>query len=152
MSKIKYIEATNYGIIGTTGAPSRTVGPGDRVHFQEGNPAHEEIASQAGFPGYEHVRIVDVDPDAERAAEKEREEQLKEAEKIAAQARQEQLNKERAAAGEGKYNPEEHNVDDVLEYLKGASEEEAARVQELEHNSQRDSRQIAGFIPRELSE
>jgi hypothetical protein len=49
----------------------------------------------------------------------------------------------------GQYDPTQYNVDDVLGYLAQASPEEVDRVKAVEAASERKSKQIADFVPKE---
>lgn len=154
-NKITYIRAKGYAMVGNTGSPSSTLAPGDRIRFNKNLDSHLFIQGQLAAgeePETSLLEIVEVDPEVERKQEAERDEALAEAEKIAAQARQEQVARERQLAGEGSFDPSGHNVTDVMEYLRGASPGEVERVQGLESDSDRDSKQIAGFIPKEGSD
>lgn len=149
MTTVTYIESTGYGIIGNSGGPSDIVNPGDRVRFNKDLASHKEIQDQidAGHESYSHLRIIEVDPEAERAAEKERKELLKKAEKIAADQRQEEARQSQRTAGEGQFDPEGQTVDEVVDYLKQASPDEVQRVKQAEADG-KDRSTIADFEPK----
>lgn len=149
MAKITYIVSKGYALVGNTGAPATPLNPGERTRFNPDLVSHKAIQQEIeeGGSTADLLEIVEVDTEVEKRQAEEQKKAQEEAEKIAAQARDDQLAAERQAAGEGIYNPEENNVADVVEYLRGASAEEVARVQELEANSSRASKRIADFEP-----
>lgn len=144
MATTKFIRATGHIMVGNSGGPSDVLAPGERVRFNKDLDSHKSIVGEIA-DGRVEAEIVDIDLEAEKASEKEREELLKQAEEIAARAAQEQA---AAAAGASTYDPSGENVADVITYLKTASPEEVARVQELEAASERSSTQIADFKPK----
>lgn len=148
-TKIKYLVADDYMIVGNTGGPSDVLSPGDRLAYDEDLASHKQIAREVAAGASNGLRLIEVDPEQEKAAEAEKAEQLEEAEQIAAKQRQEEADaeRERLEAAASGFNPEEHNVAEVVDHLKASSSDEVARVKELEAASSRDSKQVADFKP-----
>lgn len=150
MATEKRIVATGHAIVGgAAGSPSTVLAPGKYVVFQEGDKTHKAIEREIANGTATSLEIQEVDLDDERES-KQAQEELEQ--KLAAEEAERQSTTEQAArvaAGEGNYNPEEHTVAEVLEYLKQASPEEVKRVQELEAASERGSKQVSDFEPKE---
>lgn len=151
MAKTKFIRAKEHVMVGHTGAPTDVLAPGERVRFNKDADSHRYIASlleEGDERQAESLEIVEIDLEAERKAEAERKELLEKAEKIAADQREDQLAQEQRSASVGDYDPTEHNVSDVIDYLRSVPPGEVERVKALEADSERDSTQIAGFEAR----
>lgn len=162
-AKEKRIYADEHVMLGHTGAPSDVLAPGDHVVFDEDAASHNDIEREIKAGRLGHLRIEEVDLDSERESQAATEEAL---EQLSAddKARQDNLDDHKAAAmsgkgdtsgttapdtSEGQFNPEEHNVADVLDYLQSAPPEEVDRVKSLEASSSRDSTQVANFESKE---
>lgn len=85
------IQSSVHTMIGNSGSPSDVIAPGDRVMLTDSD-SHKYLREQieAGNPDYEHLSLVEVDHEADAAAEEEKQELLAKAEKIAAEVRSEQ--------------------------------------------------------------
>ena len=143
------IVTSEHAILSYTGAPSATLAPGEHVVFDPDNDAHKAIKAEIDAGRASHLSIVEVDTEAEQANKEETDRLIAELEERQRQENEAAMAKARVAAGQGQYNPEEYNVSDVLDYLRQASPEEVERVQALEARSDRASKQIADFEPRE---
>src|SRR4051794_5554241 len=96
--KTTYIISSAYALIGRTGSPTDSVGPNERVEFDESADSHKYLKEriEAGDPTYSHLSILEVDLKAEAGQEEEKQDMLAKAAEIAAEER----NKEAQEASE----------------------------------------------------
>lgn len=170
MAKETRIYTTEHAMLGRSGAPSDTLEPGGYTLFDKDNDAHKAIKADIDAGRAEHLRIEEVDLEAEQRNEKARQKLLAELDAVGSEPQPTEQDKQLADAraeitgdggggaenpegneggAAGEFNPEENKVEDVLAYLQDASPEEVARVKELESASSRKSKQVADFEPKQ---
>jgi hypothetical protein len=118
-------------IFGTVDGPGARLGDGETILASKVNPEYVAAVRDSGFRS-ESVELVELDDDGHEQTGAE-------------------VNKEVDEPGEdnsGLYNPADHKVDEVLEYLSTASPDEVQRVKNAEletKSSGRPSARIAKF-------
>lgn len=144
-TKEKRFVATGHVMVGFTRGQSVRLAPGEHVVFNEDLPSHQTIKREIASGANDRLELVEVDLDEEQARKQAQQDLEAQLAAEAEEARQRDLEASRVAAGEGTFNPEEHNVADVLDYLRQASPDEVERVKTLEAASDRASKQVADF-------
>lgn len=87
--KLKFFVTSEHTMIGSAGAPSAVLSPGERVQIDENSDSHKFLLEQieAGNEQYSHLTVQEVNLKDEAKADEERQKMLAKAEKIAAKVR-----------------------------------------------------------------
>lgn len=134
MAKAEYLRALpgRSAIFGTSDGPGGFIENGNTILLSKVNKGYAEMVRNGGRS--EDVEIVELEDDTHEETG-------------------EEINKgvdEPGESNSGLYDPTEHNVAEVMEYLKTASPEEVQRVKEAEAAGGRQggpSKTIAAFKP-----
>lgn len=170
-NKVKYVVSKVPGLtIGTRGATSTMLDEGEKIRAREVNEAVVE-GLEEGDPVYTNVaELIELDPESEAEREKELAEKLAESQRGGDEDEEGDGEEIEAPAfdpasgppepgvapggddpedtGTPDYDPSEHKVDEVLEYLRGLDDpEEIEAVKTAEAASDRASTRIAAFEP-----
>lgn len=166
--KVKYVVSKVPGLtVGTVGSTSVMLDEGEKVRARDVNPAVVE-GLEEGDPTYTNVaEIIELDPESEADRQAELAEKLAESQAGEDEGEGEDAEPQAFDPASGPpdpgvapggddsedtgvpdYDPTEHTVSEVLDYMKSLDDpEEVERIQTAEAASDRASTQVAAYTP-----